>query len=276
MTLLLGFSAVNTGNNLLYFIVASFLAFMAVSGVAGWLNIRGISAELRFPEEVYRQRPVIAAMTISNEKRLLPSFLLELRILGSVTLVPMIPCRDAESRNIALRFPQRGEVMLDSIVLASRFPINFFVRSIPLPLAATVTVFPEPLPAPFPPQAEGRVPGAALAAAATGVGGEVKRIGDYTGREPLRQVHWRLSARHGDLKVKEFETLSGPPLLLDLNTLPGAGLEERLSVATHLVNLLCRQGRSVGLRAEGHLIAPGGGRAHRLRLLRELARYGTL
>jgi uncharacterized protein (DUF58 family) len=276
MTLLLGFSAVNTGNNLLYFIFASLLAFMSVTGLAGWLNLRGIRAELHLPAEIYRHRPVQMTIFLHNRKRLLPSFLLETRLMGETGLIATISRRGSETAAVTVRFGDRGDIAIGSVTVASRYPINFFVRWLTVPVATVVTVFPEPLPVPLPSAADRSAVGAVRAVDITGLGGEVKRIGDYTGREPLRQVHWRLSARHGELKVKELEELSGPPVLLDLERLPGAGLEERLSAATHLVNLLCRQGRSVGLRTGAGLIPAGNGSRHRLRLLRELARHGTL
>jgi len=39
---LIGFAAVNTGNNLLYLLVSALLGFMAVSGVLGKWNLAGV------------------------------------------------------------------------------------------------------------------------------------------------------------------------------------------------------------------------------------------
>lgn len=276
MTLLLGFSAVNTGNNLIYFIVAALLAFMSVSGVAGWLNIRGLEVDCCLPVEIYCNRPALTAFTLTNKKRLIPSFLLEIRTGETSVLFPTVLARSVESRNATLLFSRRGEQPLGPLRLSSRFPINFFVRYLSIPLSSTAVVFPEPLPGPLPQEEGPRYRGALHSAAAQGQGGEMKRIMDYTGVEPLRQIHWRLSARHNDLKVKEFEALSGPPLVLDLEVFSGGGLEERLSWAAWLVNRFCRQGRSVGLRGSGVAVPPAAGNLHRLRILRELSRYGTL
>jgi uncharacterized protein (DUF58 family) len=275
MTLLLGFSAVNTGNNLIYFIVAALLAFMAVSGVAGWLNIRGLDVECCLPVEIYCNRPALTAITLTNKKPLIPSFLLEICTVETSILFPMVLSRTGECRNATLLFNLRGEHPLGPLKLSSRFPINFFVRYIAIPQSTVAIVFPEPMPGPLPQEEGQRYRGSALSSTAMGQGGEMKRIMDYTGVEPLRQIHWRLSARHGHLKVKEFEALSGPPLLLDLEAFSG-GVEERLSRAAFLVNRLCRQGRTVGLRGAGVSVPPASGNLHRLRILRELARYGTV
>ena len=57
LTIILGFSAVNTANNLVYIIAAAMLSFMAVSGFFGRSNLRGISVAIDVPEEIYARRP---------------------------------------------------------------------------------------------------------------------------------------------------------------------------------------------------------------------------
>jgi uncharacterized protein (DUF58 family) len=157
------------------------------------------------------------------------------------------------------------------MTVASRFPINFFVRTVRLPLDIDIIVFPEPL-ATNPGVAGGLLRhGTYRSSVLAGEGGDIRRIGDYTGAEPLRRIHWRLSAKHGELKVKEFEALAAEPVVIDLEGLPGGGLEGRLCRATYLVNTFFRQGRSVGIRGKGMFVPPGGSQQHRLRILRELA-----
>lgn len=173
-------------------------------------------------------------------------------------------------------FVNRGERRLESIILSSRFPINFFVRSLIFPCNTAVLVFPEPLKTSQVPDTPSSWRGALFSSSKTGMGGEMQRIRSYTGSESLKTIHWRLSARHDDLMVKEFESLTGFPVLLELDAIPGAALEERLSRATDLVNQFCRSGRMVGVRGAGLDIAPASGNRHRLAILRGLALYGTL
>jgi len=106
-----------------------------------------------------------------------------------------------------------------------------------------------------------------------GYEGELSRIADYRGGEPLKLIHWRLSARHGELKVKELSAVDRPPVTVDLEQLPG-GLEERLRCATYLILSFLRENRPVGLRLGSRAIPPAVGRAHKLRLLAELAIHG--
>jgi len=96
-------------------------------------------------------------------------------------------------------------------------------------------------------------------------------IYDYTGTEPLKRIHWRLSARHDVLKVKELESDASEPVIIAPEELTGANWEERLSKAAWLIDRTLRSGRPVGLRLGKSLLAPGSGREHKLKLLRALA-----
>jgi uncharacterized protein (DUF58 family) len=72
--LVIGIAALNTGNNLLYIIVASMLAAIVVSGVASALILRKLELEVRVPEHVFAERPLLARIVLRNRRRWLPSF----------------------------------------------------------------------------------------------------------------------------------------------------------------------------------------------------------
>jgi uncharacterized protein (DUF58 family) len=90
----------------------------------------------------------------------------------------------------------------------------------------------------------------------------------------LKLIHWKISARQDQLKVKELSSLTASPLIIDPLRMPGTNLEERLGGACWLVKTLCRSGRSVGLQLDSGRIPPACSRQHQLRLLGALARYG--
>ena len=103
-----------------------------------------------------------------------------------------------------------------------------------------------------------------------GLSGELERISPYSGSEPLRMIHWKLSARSHDLLVKGFGRSVAAPLVIDLNLLAGEGIEERLSRAAWLVQRWVRE-RPVGIRLGDRVLPPGTGTQHGLMLLKELA-----
>lgn len=275
LTLLLGFAAVNTGNNLLYLIVAALLAFMATTGVIGKRNIERVTLEVEPPEEVYAGVDTLLRIRLTNQRRWLPGFLLHAEVDENRVLVPFLPCGSATVTTLLLRFPQRGRQQLATIRIASHFPVAFFRRARALRLDREVIVFPalRPLPGLVSDTASVRS-GFTRHDSRRGAHGEIGRITDYTGSEPLKRIHWKLSARHDELKVTEREDLASAPVTIDPQQLPGRDLEERLSGAAWLLDRYLRAGRAVGLRLGTTDFAPAAGHEQKLRLLRALALYG--
>lgn len=274
MTLLLGFAAVNTGNNLLYLLVSALLGFMAVSGVLGRWNLARLELRCVPPEEVYDGVPTLLGIELTNRRRRLPVCLLEVTLDNENVLFPLVEPATAQRKLLPATLHGRGFQSLPALQVRSRFPINFFIRRMTLAVAEPVLVFPTPFSC-----AEGSIadPGGGHGVRHNwrrGIEGEVSRIGEYRGGEPLKLIHWKLSARHDQLKVKELSASSHVPVILDLAALPGAGIEARLRCACWLVGRLLRAGRSVGLRAGATEIPPACSRAHKLRLLKVLALYG--
>ena len=273
MTLLLGFSAVNTGNNLLYLLVSALLGFMAVSGLLGQQNLNRLAVDLVPSEEIYAGHSTLIGIRLLNRRRWLPGFLLRLELPSGSALYPVIEAGGGLSRPLTLHPIRRGYQVLPPVWISSHFPINFFVRSRRLTDQPGFLVLPAPRNCPI-----SIVPGAEISGAAgelqqLGTTGDLWSISDYHGNEPLKDIHWKLSARHDDLKVKRLSVQGQQPVLLDLDTIPGIDLEERLGRSCYLVNRLMRNQHPVGLRLGDTEIAPSLGKQHRLRLLRELAVY---
>jgi uncharacterized protein (DUF58 family) len=72
--LLIGIAALNTGNNLLYVIVAAMLAAILVSGLASAAVLRGLELDVRLPDQVFAGRPVLGKIVVRNCRRWLASF----------------------------------------------------------------------------------------------------------------------------------------------------------------------------------------------------------
>lgn len=72
--LLIGIAALNTGNNLLYIIVAAMLAAILVSGVASAVVLRDLELDIRLPEHVFAGREALGRIGLRNPRRWLPSF----------------------------------------------------------------------------------------------------------------------------------------------------------------------------------------------------------
>jgi uncharacterized protein (DUF58 family) len=73
-TVLISIAALNTGNNLLYIVVAVMLAAILVSGIASALALRDLELDVRVPQHVFALTPVLGRVIVRNPRRWLPSF----------------------------------------------------------------------------------------------------------------------------------------------------------------------------------------------------------
>jgi uncharacterized protein (DUF58 family) len=74
VTIVIAIAALNTGNNLLYIVVAAMLGAILVSGVVSAWVLRWLELDVRLPEHVFAGRPVMGRIVLHNPRRLLPSF----------------------------------------------------------------------------------------------------------------------------------------------------------------------------------------------------------
>jgi uncharacterized protein (DUF58 family) len=73
VTLVIGIAALNTGNNLLYIVVAAMLAAILVSGMVSALVLRGLELDIRLPEHMFAGRPVLGRIVLRNPRRFWPA-----------------------------------------------------------------------------------------------------------------------------------------------------------------------------------------------------------
>lgn len=247
------------------------LAFMSITGIAGMTNIKGLKIALNPPEELHAGQPALCTLQLVNLKKRIPSFLLDLSCNGVTVLCPFLPRGASRDLPLPLQFEERGWAAVRQVQVRSAFPVNFFIRSWTLPLGCELLVFPRQSPCrALLPGGEGnRRDQGSLPR--RGFEGEVERILEYTGREPLKQIHWKLSARGEEFKVKEYGEPAAEPLLIDPEKLPG-GTEEQVACAAWLVRRWGMR-RAVGLVLDGEVISPQEGPRQVRKLLARLALY---
>ena len=86
-------AALNTGNNLLFMVLACLLAGILISGVISQIVLRDVELRLQLPEHIFAGRPVLALAELVNHKQVLPSF--SLRLVG------------AAAKSLRGKFPKR-------------------------------------------------------------------------------------------------------------------------------------------------------------------------
>ena len=273
-TLLVGFAAVNSGNNILYILLSFLLSLMGISGFLSRYNLKGLEVYFYPPEEVWCCKPTKFSIGIRNFKRF-PSFLIEVfeEKIGLKLKFDMV--KDFSMGETYLTFPKRGKYKIGKLKLKSTFPFGLFERSWEIETDEEVLVFPKPM--------EVEIPKALLNSTRSKkegyldlrvrrVGGEVvEGVKEYSG-EGFRLIHWKAFAKYGELYAKE---LSGEELIreviIDLDSIPASDKEERISKATYLVLKFSKIGYGVGIKQGDTEITPSYGREHFKKLLEFLA-----
>ncbi len=96
----------------------------------------------------------------------------------------------------------------------------------------------------------------------------------YQPGDPPQRIHWQAYSRGRGLFVKQFAGRANAGTLLDIQRIQLGDVEHKLSILCFHVLRAHRHRLSVGLKLNGHVIAPDRGKAHRDRCLRALAFYG--
>ena len=73
-TVLIAVAAMQSGNNLLYIIVAALISAILVSGIASAVILRNLELDIHLPEHIFAGRPALARVVLRNQSRWLPSF----------------------------------------------------------------------------------------------------------------------------------------------------------------------------------------------------------
>jgi len=205
-------AALNTGNNLLFLILAAMLAGILISGVASWIVLSGVDLRLDLPEHIFAEQPALAALELENEKITLPSFSLRItgeekklgaQILSRPVFFPYIPRLRAVRQSVELLFPRRGVYRQDAFNIVTKFPFGFLQKSRKVPSSLEVVAYPRVAPTEefyeVLPLISGEVE-----SFYRGRGHDLYSIRDYVPSDGARFVDWKASAKASALKVREF------------------------------------------------------------------------
>lgn len=281
--LLLGFAAgaVNTGTNLLFAVLGLIGSLLLVELFRTRRALAGVAAERIVPRTTVRGAPVRGRIRLSAKGgRKLPLLCEELDEEQALdrearVLVWGIAANAPSEAAWEAAFRRRGVARLSGLSLLCRGPCGLFETRAQLPLPSEVLVLPrlrqlKPTPLLAPAPASERRP------RAVPLGPErrdvVRTLRELRWGDDPRTIHWRASARKGELVVKEFER-GGPEgalVIVDLAT-PRAGdegevqevEEAAVELALALVTELQRRGEATGLGVAGAgapvLLAPNAG-----------------
>jgi uncharacterized protein (DUF58 family) len=260
-TVLIGFAALNTGNNSLYITLSAMLATLLLSGIMSKEGLRRIEVEIVQMGEAWAGLKVPATLRIKNRSRIW--IVRDLVLIGgpidSPIVVAAIDRRSSVEVRADLRFPRRGRVSLDRIDLYTRFPFGLFMKKKRARLTGEALVYPELLPKSSFGTSFAIVTGEERPSGQAGRGHDILAFREYVRGDELRHVHWKKSAMTGRWIMKQPEAEANPQVIVSFDPWipPGSSDEqfERLvSEATTYIRDALEGGWSVRLHLERQVV----------------------
>ena len=236
LMVIVGFSAWNTGNNLLFLVLSFLTASLIVGFFIGNFCLKKLDVKMRFPETVFAAEPTPILVSLLNRKRIFPTFSVVAEVRGkdreqSVLfdeIKQILPEKWAKriasppvikhTLDYFVRVPQRGEVenkvdhvfeyrgrfIIKDFELSTRFPFGFFRHRRRLSAQKVeIIIFPklldfdeETLDLPL--------EAGKLVTNKKGLGQDLLALRDYQPMDDLRRVDWKATARVQRLIVREF------------------------------------------------------------------------
>lgn len=237
---LVALAAINTGNNLLFLILACLIASILMSGILSSTTLAGVELRLELPEHIFAGQTVRGTVELKNEKQTLPSFSLRVEgtaqkgstavLLATPVYFPYLPRRESVKQSVPLLFAQRGMYRQEAFRIVTRFPFGFLQKARRLDLASEALVYPS---VEATPEFLDVLPGiqGAIESLAKGRGQDLYALRDYMPTDSARHVHWKASARLGSLMVREFAREDDCRLLLVLDPHSDAARPDATSAA---------------------------------------------
>jgi uncharacterized protein (DUF58 family) len=269
LTFLVMATALSTGWELMYRLLYTMVAVLAVSFLWAWINVRW----LRFHHEVKTTRAQVGGSIEEVLKLENTSWVpkLWLEICDQSTLIGrrgnrVLSLAGMAKQRVSLLTlcTARGIYSLGPADLISGDPFGLFQRRRRLDINGTVIVYPAITPLNSFGHLPGELPGGSVQSQRTHfVTPNASGVREYQPGDALSRIHWLSSARLNRLMVKEFELdpLSDAWLVLDLDTEVQAGVgkdsteEVTVSIAATLANYFLAEQREVGIITQGRVLA---------------------
>ncbi|HUY15639.1 MAG TPA: DUF58 domain-containing protein [Terriglobia bacterium] len=285
--LVIAVASLNTGNNLLFLILAIMLAAIVGSGILSRMVLSGIGLEMSRPPHIFAGQPVTCRLKLQNTKKILPSYSLTVsstrtpapswwrksrnagesrKILARPVYFPYLPKGSTLEQDVELCFSERGRYTQEGFAISSKFPFGFIRKRRKIETRQELLVLPEIAPIEtfraLPPALAGEI----QSFSRDDRGHDLYGLRDYRLPDSARNIDWKATARAQLVKVREFSREDDRLIRLVLdNRLPSLSTEnlEKFERGVRLCASLAwhfaAQGAFLEFAAEGADIAVGHG-----------------
>ena len=246
---------------------------MALSGFLGRRNLKNLDIEIHTPDEIFSGIKTPITVSLINKKKFLPSFLIKVYLKDNSILLPYINNNSIKDKEIFITFDKRGINKIETIKICSVFPFNFFIRCKEIKIDLEVLVFPKPKKCKIFSDDFNKIKQQnERLLKFKGYEGDLTGIRDYIKGDPLKLIHWKLSAKTDKLKTKELSSTGFQSVIINLDDIKGS-IEDKISCATYQILSYYKRVIPFGLKIGKTLYKPEFSRKQKLKLLRVLALY---
>jgi len=277
-TLMVGFAAMNTGNNLLYLLLGSMMGFIIVSSWLSEQAIRDLWIERQLPHPVTVGHEMRLAYRVINRKRFLPSLAVEIIEAGlpGKAFVAHVPAGGETQARSTNSFVRRGIYPLGTVTLSTSFPFGMFRKERDIEIPGEVVVWPRTDRRVREPSAgAGRLARSGASVRGTrGSRGEYRSLRGYRPGDDPKDIHWKSSARLREPVIREYEQDGAETrwICLDTRGEPNEAAEVAIEMAASLAARATAEHRPFALVAGEAILEPGDGLGQLERALEILAR----
>ena len=248
----IGTAAYNTASNILFITLSLLLACLLLSGLLSWFNFAGVCWRL-LPQGPWRAgHEALVTIEVQNRKRWLPTYSLwfewatqprrapagekpdkamKIREIlaagernvtrGQVFLRERIEPGGGASLDWVVKPAQRGEVVVELGAVGSLFPFGFLKKNIGVALKHTVLVWPAQIDYQWTGAVAALVGTQGRRTARAGRGDDLLALRKYEQGDSHRLIHWKASARLGQLMIRQFAAESHDGFFLRVDTPTG-------------------------------------------------------
>lgn len=265
LSVAVGLAAFNTAQNILYLGLSLMLGSLLLSGVVSGVNFAGCRWRVLAGRHGRVGQPLPLVIELWNEKRWVPShgLVVELSLEGNSEGISLAQrARLGAGQKLLMKgeiLPlRRGQQKLGVPAVSSRFPFGFLNKSIKQPHYRELIIWPPRAPYTMTRNDLGSGRRSGRNRLRRGDGSELVNLRAYRPGDPLRLVHWKATARRGQLLVREMAEASGPEYSVIVDTVDpawtGQLLDRLAAVAGSLIEDLFRDGHLAAACINGRRI----------------------
>ncbi|HUP64525.1 MAG TPA: DUF58 domain-containing protein [Thermoanaerobaculia bacterium] len=227
-TLVLGFAALNTGNNSLYIGLAFMLGGLFASGIASKGGLSRFDVELTATEEVWAEVPAKAILKLRNRSWLwnVRDVIVVADALDRPVHIDEAPRRSTLEIPIRLAFERRGRARISRVDLYTRYPFGLVLKKRRIRTDDDLIVYPSLLADVPRLRATGGAASEASPRRRAGGGHELFAFREYVRGDSVRHVHWKKSASVGRWIVRQLEEETSPSIIVVLDPVVPAGASD--------------------------------------------------